>query len=392
MQRLDTIGAAQRGAVRGRRRAAAAARGRVRGRPPHRDRNRGRRQAGEHPERRGIAGADPSAPLPRVPERVAARVRRPAIDDVARRGARSAGARRRDAVGRGDRGVRHALRPRDRRRGPRLRRASARARRRARRHGIGGDARRAVGQHAPRHADHGRDVLWPRVRRFPEPAATRAGDRTQHGGVRSAHARPRSRAPSQAAAARTDQGVDVAFARRLDHRTSNARARRLRRRHGRARRGVASGFTWTRRSSACDRPRRAPCTRSLFARCLDCRATSMCGSNGARRSQPLLEANEAMVARVRDEVPGLTIDAASALLPSDAAQERSHGPRPRSGAAAAGGPGRPGSRGLGRGIPRGHARSLSSAASRPSRSRSAPHVRRIPRARPGRRHRPVRLT
>jgi predicted exporter len=39
--------------------------------------------------------------------------------------------------------------------------------------------------------------------------------------------------------------------------------------------------------------------------------------------QPLLQANEAMVARVRDEAPGLTIDAASALLPSDAAQQRS---------------------------------------------------------------------
>jgi predicted exporter len=39
--------------------------------------------------------------------------------------------------------------------------------------------------------------------------------------------------------------------------------------------------------------------------------------------QPLLQANEAMVARVRQEVPALTIDAASALLPSDAAQQRS---------------------------------------------------------------------
>ena len=39
--------------------------------------------------------------------------------------------------------------------------------------------------------------------------------------------------------------------------------------------------------------------------------------------EPLLQANEALVARVRDEAPGLTIDAASALLPSEAAQERS---------------------------------------------------------------------
>jgi uncharacterized protein len=39
--------------------------------------------------------------------------------------------------------------------------------------------------------------------------------------------------------------------------------------------------------------------------------------------EPLLQANEALVARVRDEAPGLTIDAASVLLPSDAAQERS---------------------------------------------------------------------
>jgi predicted exporter len=39
--------------------------------------------------------------------------------------------------------------------------------------------------------------------------------------------------------------------------------------------------------------------------------------------EPLLQANEAMVARVRDEAPGLTIDAASALLPSDMAQARS---------------------------------------------------------------------
>ena len=39
--------------------------------------------------------------------------------------------------------------------------------------------------------------------------------------------------------------------------------------------------------------------------------------------EPLLQANEAMVARVRDEAPGLTIDAASALLPSDSAQLRS---------------------------------------------------------------------
>jgi uncharacterized protein len=39
--------------------------------------------------------------------------------------------------------------------------------------------------------------------------------------------------------------------------------------------------------------------------------------------EPLLQANEALVARVRDEEPGLSIDAASVLLPSDAAQERS---------------------------------------------------------------------
>ncbi|HEX9368442.1 MAG TPA: MMPL family transporter, partial [Vicinamibacterales bacterium] len=38
---------------------------------------------------------------------------------------------------------------------------------------------------------------------------------------------------------------------------------------------------------------------------------------------PLLRADEAMVARVRSETPGLTIDAASALLPSAAAQARS---------------------------------------------------------------------
>jgi predicted exporter len=38
---------------------------------------------------------------------------------------------------------------------------------------------------------------------------------------------------------------------------------------------------------------------------------------------PLLQANERMVARVREEVPQLRIDAASALLPSDEAQERS---------------------------------------------------------------------
>ncbi|MEP6592041.1 MAG: MMPL family transporter [Acidobacteriota bacterium] len=39
--------------------------------------------------------------------------------------------------------------------------------------------------------------------------------------------------------------------------------------------------------------------------------------------QPLLEANEALVARVRAELPGLAIDPASALLPSAAAQDRS---------------------------------------------------------------------
>ena len=39
--------------------------------------------------------------------------------------------------------------------------------------------------------------------------------------------------------------------------------------------------------------------------------------------EPLLQANEALVARARDEAPGLTIDAASVLLPSDAAQKRS---------------------------------------------------------------------
>ncbi|MEO8078462.1 MAG: MMPL family transporter, partial [Acidobacteriota bacterium] len=39
--------------------------------------------------------------------------------------------------------------------------------------------------------------------------------------------------------------------------------------------------------------------------------------------EPLLEANEAMAARVRKEAPGLTLDAASALLPSAAAQQRS---------------------------------------------------------------------
>jgi predicted exporter len=39
--------------------------------------------------------------------------------------------------------------------------------------------------------------------------------------------------------------------------------------------------------------------------------------------EPLLQANEAIVARVRHEAPGITIDAASALLPSNATQERS---------------------------------------------------------------------
>lgn len=39
--------------------------------------------------------------------------------------------------------------------------------------------------------------------------------------------------------------------------------------------------------------------------------------------EPLLQANERMVARVREEAPRLAIDAASALLPSDASQERS---------------------------------------------------------------------
>jgi predicted RND superfamily exporter protein len=39
--------------------------------------------------------------------------------------------------------------------------------------------------------------------------------------------------------------------------------------------------------------------------------------------EPLLVANEAMVSRVHDEAPGLTIDAPSALLPSTASQERS---------------------------------------------------------------------
>jgi predicted exporter len=39
--------------------------------------------------------------------------------------------------------------------------------------------------------------------------------------------------------------------------------------------------------------------------------------------EPLLQANEQMVARVREEAPRLTVDAASVLLPSDAAQDRS---------------------------------------------------------------------
>ena len=39
--------------------------------------------------------------------------------------------------------------------------------------------------------------------------------------------------------------------------------------------------------------------------------------------EPLLQANEALVARVRDEAPQLTIDAASALLPSELAQKQS---------------------------------------------------------------------
>ena len=39
--------------------------------------------------------------------------------------------------------------------------------------------------------------------------------------------------------------------------------------------------------------------------------------------EPLLQANEAFAARVRAEAPGLTIDAASALLPSDSAQAQS---------------------------------------------------------------------
>ena len=39
--------------------------------------------------------------------------------------------------------------------------------------------------------------------------------------------------------------------------------------------------------------------------------------------EPLLQANEALAARVRDEAPQLTIDAASALLPSESAQKQS---------------------------------------------------------------------
>ena len=287
--------------------------------------------------------------------------------------------------------VGHALRPGDRRRGPRLRRASARAGGRARRHGIGRDARRAVGQHAPWHADHGRDVLWARVRRFPEPAAARAGDRPQHGGVRRADARPRSGAPAGAPPARTDQGVDVAVARVLDRETSNAACSPSppSRRSGSAR--PRSGFTWTRRSSACDRPRRAPCTRSRCGRCSDCRAMSTCGSSTGRTLEPLLQANEAMVARVRDEAPQLTIDAASALLPSELAQKQLDGARRRSGAAAGGDAGEPGARCVGRGIPGRHARSLSSASPETSRPWPAAHLRRISRARPGRSHRAVRL-
>ena len=191
-QRLDAIGAAERGAVRVEDDEPSTARGRVRGRAPHRARNRGRRQARKHPERRGVACADSPAPLPRVPQRVAPRLRRPAVDRVARRGARPDGTRWRDPVGRGNRSGRHALRPGNRRRGPGLCRASARAGPGAGRRGLGRDTRRAVGQHAPRNADHGRDVLRPGVRRFPEPAAARAGDRTQHGGVRAPHAGARA--------------------------------------------------------------------------------------------------------------------------------------------------------------------------------------------------------
>ena len=123
--------------------------------------------------------------------------------------------------------------------------------------------------------------------------------------------------------ARTDQGVDVALARVLDRKTPNAGARRLGRRDRRARRGLAlASRGHVARAHAIDHAGRAG-SRNPSARCSDCRAMSTCGSNRVRRSSRCSRRTRRLVARVRDEAPGLTIDAASALLPSDAAQERS---------------------------------------------------------------------
>ncbi len=321
---------------------------------------------------------------------MAPRLRRPAIADVARRGARPDGARRRDALGCGDRGVGDALRPGDRRRGPRLHRASARAGGRARRHGIGRDAGRPVGQHAPRHADHRGDVLRARVRRFPEPAAARAGDWPQHGGVRRADAGPRPGAPAEAPPTRSDQGVDVAVARVLDHETPIAGARRLRCRDGCARRGLARASRGhVARAHAIDhagRPVRGVGSADVRVaeRCLRV-ARTRTGAGAAapgERGDGGARAGRGAGAHDRRGVGLAAIGLGAAPL---------GGARPRSGVAAAGDSGRPGPRRVSRGIPGGHAGSISPASSETSRSGAAPHLRRLSGARPGRRDRPVRL-
>ena len=73
--------------------------------------------------------------------------------------------------------------------------------------------------------------------------------------------------------------------------------------------------------------------------------------------EPLLQANEAMVARVRDEAPGSRSTPLRPCCRPTPAQERSMARVRASGAAAAGGAGQPGARGVGRGIPR-RARSI----------------------------------
>ncbi len=181
-------------------------------------------------------------------------------------------------------------------------RSGARGRRRPRRRRC--RARRTVDQHAARHVDDGGDVLWPDVRRLPEPAAARPADRPQHG--RSAALLtlflvpallPRRRRRHAAIAAHAAAGsVDRPPA----SCRSSARPSLVTLVLGIAARGCAS----TRRSSACARSPRRRSSKRASRRASDCRRTSTSSWRRDRSSSRCSRANEQLTARVQSGTSG----------------------------------------------------------------------------------------